>query len=498
MEELLNRDDIEEIPELDDKGNPVLARRTYEVEDSAATLGKTPQPDAEDQTAEECLKRAQEKAAINAYLTSKRLTATGKDSLAQISDDGLIPTKANKQVDTSNPKCVAIFLAANKLTPWHNSFDHRDYLHNGRDSTDKRIDDATVLDTKIRLNACQIYVSTEFVYETLKWLAEKYTRHPVLEFIDSITWDRRPRLDRLLPDYFGTDDTIYHQAIGAKFLIAAVRRVRNPGCKFDNMLTLVGPQGALKSTALRLLAGSDWFTDGMSVGAGPKETIELTCGKLIVETAELTGMSKRDINEVKQSLSKQTDFARQAYGRVAIEVKRQFVMAGTTNDPQPLRDKTGNRRFWTATVGKIDIEALTRDRNQLWAEAARREKTGERIWLEGIELKMAEEEQDSRIEDDPLETRLDDLLGNTRAGIVSKTDVYTSLGCGNFAQASGAVGPRVASWMSRNGWESAQLAHHSKRQRCFTKGTNPCWHVYDAQSGVFCKEANAQGGTSLH
>ncbi|MBS0251623.1 MAG: hypothetical protein JSR78_11240 [Proteobacteria bacterium] len=348
------------------------------------------------------------------------------------------------------------------------------------------------------MNANKIYVSTEFVHETVKWLAEKYERHPVLEYIDGHVWDKKPRLDRLLPDYFGTEDTIYHQAIGAKFLIAAVRRVRTPGCKFDNMLTLVGRQGAKKSTAARVIAGPDWFTDGMSVGIGPKETIELTCGKLIVETAELTGISKRDVAEVKQSLSKQTDFARQAYGRVAVEIKRQFVMIGTTNDPQPLKDKTGNRRFWTATVGEIDIEALKQDRDQLWAEAAHREKIGERIWLEGIELKMAEEEQASRVEDDPLETRLDDLLGSKRAAVVSKTDVYIALGCSNFSQASGSVGSRVASWMERNGWETVQRTHNRERQRCFAKGKAPPRLIFDTQLKCFITTTDAPSNNTLH
>jgi len=444
------------------------------------------------------LKVAQEAAECSSGLIEKRLTATGKSSLAKITGDGVLPTKGNGQTDTTNPKCVAIFLAANKLTPWHSAFDHRDYLRNEKDKTDERIDDATILDIKMRMNANKIYVSTEFVHETIKWLAGKYERHPVLEYFDSITWDGKQRLDRLLPDYFGTDDTIYHQAIGAKTLIAAARRVRKPGCKFDSMLTLVGPQGARKSTGVRTISGDDWFTDGMAVGIGPKETIELTCGKLIVETAELSGISKRDVAEVKQALSKQTDFARQAYGRVAVEVKRQFVMIGTTNDPQPLKDKTGNRRFWTATVGAIDVEALKRDRDQLWAEAACREERGERIWLEGIELKMAEDEQASRVEDDPLETRLDDLLGSKRAALVAKTDVYIALGCTNFSQVSGSIGTRVASWMDRNGWETVQRTHNRERQRCFTKGKMPPRLIFDTQIKSFVITTEAPSTNALH
>jgi Virulence-associated protein E len=420
----------------------------------------------------------------NGYLSLRgHIKQAQRNDLHKLAGDMMPDKTGADRWDPHSIKNVAIFLGTNGVTPWHNNFDHKDYLE-ACDKSSNRLTDAAALNLKMQMHSTGLRVSTDFCHETLSWIAQRNSRHPVKDYLAKHQWDGKPRLDNLLPHYFGTEETIYHQSIGRMFMIAAVRRVRNPGCKFDTMLVLEGPQGARKSTSIRILAGDDWFTDGMAVGTGAKETIEQTCGKWIIETAELAGISRRGVQEVKQSLSKQSDNARLAYGRLATEVPRQFVMCGTTNDAQFLKDKTGNRRFWCASVGAIDTDALEQDRNQLWAEAAAREKAGDCIYLQDRAYDMAMAEQARRVEDDPLDIALDEALGDVKTGSVKKSEVYHAVGCSNPAQAMGSLGARVAAWMARNGWEDSRTSG-GKRERCFNKGSSPKPMIYESETKTF-------------
>ena len=135
-------------------------------------------------------------------------------------------------------------------------------------------------------------------------------------------------------------------AVGALILIAAVRRIRQPGCKFDEMLVLESPQGTDKSQALRVLAiNNDWFSDYLPLNAKPQLVIEMLHGRWIVEAGELTGLKKADIEHLKAFLSRQIDRSRMAFGRLLKEYPRQCVIFGSTNLTEYLRDTTGNRRF---------------------------------------------------------------------------------------------------------------------------------------------------------
>lgn len=411
------------------------------------------------------IQRAKQTKAISAA-TAFQVACVDVDKLA----DDLKPQFIRGEIqDPLSVKNVAIFLAVNAITPWHNEFDRNDYL---RDAVghDTMLNDRSVLDLKMRMHTAGLRVSTEFCNDTLAWIASKRTAHPVRAYLNGLSWDGKSRVDDWLHWYCGADDTRYHRLVGSKTLIAAVRRVRVPGCKFDHTLTLEGPQGARKSSVWRTLAGDEYFTDGVLVGAGPKEMMEHTGGKWIAEMAELTGLSRRDVNEVKQSLSKQSDKARLAYGHYATEVPRQFILCGTTNNAQYLKDKTGNRRFWCVAVGRIDIEALKRDRDQLWAEAAHREAQGERIHLEADEHSLAVAEQAKREEDDDLEIAIEELLGSFNGCVVPKTDVYKALGHENVFKGSASIGPRVAAVMAHLGWKSARVDHGGERRRCFIKG----------------------------
>jgi predicted P-loop ATPase len=224
--------------------------------------------------------------------------------------------------------------------------------------------------------------------------AAEHRFHPIREYLESLRWDGDQRIDAWTNVYLGASSSEYAAAVGARWLIGAVARVMKPGCKNDCALILEGPQGARKSTALRVLGGS-WFTDDVAE-VGSKDSQLQIRGVWIIEWAELDAMSRVDVAKIKAFMSRSTDRFRPPYGHRLIELPRESVFAGTTNGDSYLRDETGGRRFWPIRCGGIDIDGLARDRDQLWAEAVARFRKGESWWLdkqflvEAAELEQAE------------------------------------------------------------------------------------------------------------
>jgi predicted P-loop ATPase len=212
--------------------------------------------------------------------------------------------------------------------------------------------------------------------------------HCVRDYLDGLQWDGTKRLDLWLTMTFGCPSDNYYKAVGSKLLIAAVRRVRKPGCKYDQLVVLEGPQDIGKSTAILILFGADWSTDRISDLSSKDAAIDLR-GKWGVELPEIEHLIKADVETVKAFLSRATDHYRPPYGRVAVDVPRQSVLIGTTNATEYLRDATGNRRVWPvrclSAVGVgADLDWLRTNRDQLWAEASHREAAHETIWLDDV------------------------------------------------------------------------------------------------------------------
>lgn len=231
---------------------------------------------------------------------------------------------------------------------------------------------------------------------------------PLGEYLAALPgWDGVPRIDALLIDLMGAEDTPYVRAVTRKTLAAAVRRAREPGCKFDYMLILEGAQGLGKSSLLSMLAG-EWFTDSLSLDdiAHPKIAAEKLQGRWIAEVAELDGMAKASIERLKGFLSTAEDNYRAAYARRARGYRRRCVVVGTVNNLDGyLRDATGNRRFWPVRVARrLDRSALDREAvEQIWAEAAAAEAAGEPLYLEGDVERAARDAQRRAMETDPRE-----------------------------------------------------------------------------------------------
>lgn len=241
------------------------------------------------------------------------------------------------------------------------------------------------------------------ILDAVALCAHKHTINDVQDYLNSLEWDGIPRVDTLLIDYLGANDTPYVRAVMRKSLAAAVARVFEPGIKYDYMPIFAGPQGIGKSTFLRVL-GSRWFSDSLQVFEG-KEACEMLQGTWINELGELNGLSRSETNAVKQFLSRTTDIYREPYGRRTQTYPRRCVFFGTTNDNEFLIDKTGNRRFWPVDVGintpqKNVFTQLIHEVDQIWAEAVQIYRANEPLYLSGETELEARQEQDAHREID--------------------------------------------------------------------------------------------------
>lgn len=233
--------------------------------------------------------------------------------------------------------------------------------------------------------------------------------HPIREYIETLPpWDGVPRVDTLLIDYLGARDNEYIRAVTRKTLCAAIRRVLDPGIKFDTMLVLNGPQGIGKSTLIARLAG-EWFSDSLNLSdTKDKTAAEKLQGYWILEIGELAGLRKTEVETLRSFLSRQNDIYRAAFGKHATPHPRQCIFFGTTNaESGYLRDTTGNRRFWPVkTPGggtKHSWDLSAEDIRQIWAEVLEYVNAGEKLHLDPeIEI-MAKEEQREALESDERE-----------------------------------------------------------------------------------------------
>lgn len=308
---------------------------------------------------------------------------------------------------------IRIALRRFGVTLTYDAFAHR-ALVDGAD-----LDDDTVDRLWMRIiDAFKFRPKKDTLRTVLSVEARAAAHHPVRAYLDRLVWDGKARLDAWLTTYGGAPSSPYVSAVGALPLLAAVRRVRQPGAKFDELLILESEQGVDKSGAVRSLCPDErWFSDDLPLGADAKQVIERTGGRWIIEAGDLHGYSSRSADQLKAFLSRQVDGpVRLAYGRLSSSVERQFVMIGTTNKRIAyLNDATGARRFWPVTVERFELAALRRDRDQLWAEAAAREAAGASIRLASELWMAAQVHQEQRREVDPWEERLGPLFEDTNA-----------------------------------------------------------------------------------
>lgn len=334
--------------------------------------------------------------------------------------------------------------------------------------------------------------SDDAVLKAVIAVARRYRRHPIREYLAALEWDGTPRVEKMLTQLFGAADNAYSRRAAQCFMVSAVARVlwtdpKQPsvGAQVDFMLILEGEQGKKKSTALRAIFGSEWFVE-TSESPSSKDFYQVIQGAWGVEIGEMDSFSKADVTSVKTAITRRVDKFRAPYERVPRSYRRECVFAGTTNEHQYLRDPTGGRRFLPLRAdGEVRIDAITEQRDQLWAEAVRLFEDGFEFWVlpEG-----AKEEQAARYVGDSWEGRVekwvekradlskypDRLLMETEVKWATTDDLLThaiGLDTGKHGRPEQM---RVAAIMKTLGWESARRRwpDGGREPRWFKVGTN--------------------------
>lgn len=311
---------------------------------------------------------------------------------------------------------------ANKIgfahkTPWHKL--HRDYWV-----------DADVSECRRWLDQRRGLPFSKTVMEDAAiQVAMTYQYHPICDWLNSLRWDGEARLDRMLIDYAGSPDTPYVREVSKNTIIAAVARVFEPGCQHDSMLVLEGNQGTGKTSFVRTL-GDKYYADVKIDILGLKDTIQGMQGNWILEASELEFLRRGEAQAIKRFLTLTHDVVRMPYNRYTEEYPRQSIFIGTVNPDNGegyLSDTEGNRRYWPVPTSNIDLRALARDREQLFAEAYYRYKQKEKWHIKDPKIiKMANEEAALRVGRDPWEETLAHWLSQEH--LLSLTGQYIASG----------------------------------------------------------------------
>jgi predicted P-loop ATPase len=293
-------------------------------------------------------------------------------------------------------------------------------------------------------------ISKDTMHQAVDIRAADCGFHPVRTYLTSLVWDGTPRISTLFPAYFGAANNSYAAAIGTMFMVGMVARIFEPGCKADHMVVLEGVQGTLKSTACRVLGGA-FFSDALPDVSDGKDVSQHLRGKWLIEVSEMHAMGRAETTQLKAFITRQVERYRPSYGRKEAIEPRQCQFIGTTNRDTYLRDETGGRRFWPIKAGKIDIDALTRDRDQLFAEAVASYRNDAPWWPDkDFERQHIAPEQAARYEADVWEDTIADYLKtNTKVtvGQIAKEALHI-----DTPRIGRAEQNRIVAAMERIGW----------------------------------------------
>ncbi|MCX6606162.1 MAG: DUF3854 domain-containing protein [Acidobacteria bacterium] len=326
--------------------------------------------------------------------------------------------------------------------------------------------DADDTATAIWMQIQGLDVGRDTVGPVVQALARGNTINPLRDWLNEIVWDGTRRVDSWLVEYFGVAESNYAAAVGRMWLISAVARVMKPGCQVDHMLVLEGDQGLRKSTALRALAGSEYFSDAQ-IDLQSKDSQLHALRYWIIEWGELDALRKAEVTAVKAFITRQTESFRRPYGHYIEDNPRQCVFAGSTNRSDYLRDETGGRRFWPVKCARADAERIAADREQLWAEAVVMFKDGAKWWPERAELiEEITAQQAERMEADPWQPEIEryvEVRDKAKA-----EDILRHLGI-ELSDMDTAKRRRVGKCLRECGFNPTTIRESGQVVRCFVR-----------------------------
>jgi putative DNA primase/helicase len=331
---------------------------------------------------------------------------------------------------------------------------------------------------------CNFAVSAELCAAGIEAAAHQRCYNPLHDYLRGLEWDGVQRLGTWLSRYLGAPATEYTAAVGRWWLISAIARAFRPGCQADHILVLEGPQGAGKSTAIGILGGP-WYLGKIPPLKDYERAAHALAGKWLIELGELDAFRGAGSSQVKDFLTQPEDQYRKPYDRYVTRQPRACVFVGTTNDAHYLRDATGARRFWPVEVGSIDRDALSRDRDQLLAEARVAFEDGATWWPANALVDEVRVEQERRHEADVWEEMIQAWLEAPRTldngqGVgaidapkdgVSLDDIMGGPLSIRAADRSKEAQTRVGQAMSRLGWTVNRQQEHGVRMRRYWRKT---------------------------
>ncbi len=317
----------------------------------------------------------------------------------------------------------------------------------------------------------RVRVGLDAVHVGVIAAAQARAFHPVRDYLAGLAWDGTSRIESFASACLGAKDSELARGYMRCFFIGAVARAMVPGCQLDTVLVLEGAQGARKTSALRALFGAKWFGNTPINVKKTPDCFQALDGFWGYELQEVDAYSKTESGAVKGFVSMREDTYRPSYGRNTVSRLRQVAFAATTNADTYLNDDSGARRWQPIKCGAVSLERITRDRDQLWAEAVHRYSAGEPWWLTDELSAVAAEDVESRYQGDPWETQLPSLLSDHAS--VTSSAALLLLGVEVGKQSRGDE-MRVGAALRRMGWARRRTMHHGHRAYEYAKNPSYC------------------------
>ncbi len=324
--------------------------------------------------------------------------------------------------------------------------------------------------------------------DTVSLVASRLSFDSAQLWLNGLTWDGKPRVDRFLMSYAGAADTPYTAAVSRYLWSALAGRVLSPGCQVDMVPILIGEQGIRKTTGVKALVPQlDHYVE-IDLGERDEDLSRIMRGRLVGEIGELRGLSSKDVESIKTFISRTEERWVPKYKEWPCTFARRVVFIGTTNQREFLQDETGNRRWLPVEVTTLDVERITADRLQLWAEGAALWRQGGVAWQDAERLGRAQHA--AHMVSDPWEEPIrawlaePDLAGDLG---VKNTDIHPPRGARFFTtaevqahalllprgQMNSGTARRVARLLKLMGYQPAQQSAAGERARGWVNPQKP-------------------------
>ncbi len=349
---------------------------------------------------------------------------------------------------------------------WYDTFHKKQYTRWKSDITREWSDTDNINLTRWMQDTIGIHnMPDKIVHLACMAYSQSMSRNEPYDWMEKLAWDGEERLPLFLNDCMEAEDNEFIRAVSQNLWIAMVARIYQPGCKYDNMIVLIGGQGTFKSSSLGIIGGK-WFAELHESVMNPNFFMALH-GKLLVEIAELDSFSKAETSRIKTVISCATDRYRTPYARTSQDHPRSCIFIGTTNEDQFLQDSTGGRRFWPVKIGYIRTDLIKANRDQYFAEAAAKYKRGT-TWY-NVPIALARQEQENRRISDDWESVVGRYLVYHGTTEITTTEILSEIIKLELSKQTKWEQIRIGKIMTQIGWRRKQRREGKIREWYWTE-----------------------------